>query len=76
MFLELPGPVQVTMIGDRERRHLELLGARDEAVDAIGAIEQRVFGMAVEMDEGQGRFSAWMLVGCWELYYSAMTVSG
>jgi uncharacterized membrane protein len=60
------------MIGDRERRHLEFLRARDEAVDAVGAIEQAVFGVAVEMDERQRS----MLTGGWELYYSPMSTRG
>jgi hypothetical protein len=39
------------VIGDGERRLFELLRATDQVADSIGAIEQRVFGMTVEMDE-------------------------
>ena len=51
-FLELPSPVQVTVIGYGEGWLLEFLRLRDEIIDAICAIEKGVFGMAVEVDEG------------------------
>ena len=40
------------MIGDRQRGLLELLGALDQIVDPVGAVEERVFRVAMEMDEG------------------------
>ena len=51
LLLELPGGVQVAVIGDGERRLLELLRALDQVLDAVGAVEEREFGVAVEMDE-------------------------
>jgi hypothetical protein len=39
------------VIGDGERRLFELLRATDEVANSIGAVEQRVFGMTVEMNE-------------------------
>ena len=53
LLLELPRRVQVTMIGDRERRHLEFEGARDQIIDPVRPVEQGVLGVAVEMREGQ-----------------------
>jgi hypothetical protein len=43
--------VQISVIGDRESRLFELLRAPDQIANAIGTVEQRIFGMAVEMDE-------------------------
>jgi hypothetical protein len=44
--------VQVTVIGNGQSRLLELLGSPDQVVDPVRAVEERVLGMAVEMDEG------------------------
>ena len=54
LLLELPRRVQVAVIGDREGRLLELLGPADQVVDPVRAVQQRVLGVAVEMDEGHG----------------------
>ena len=51
-FLELPRPVKVTVIGYRESGLFELQRSVDEIVDAVGAVEKRVFGVAMEVDEG------------------------
>ena len=51
-FLELPRPVKVTVIGYGEGRLLELQRSVDEIIDAVGAVEKRVFGVAMEVDEG------------------------
>ena len=50
-LLEVPGPVQISVVRDRERGLLQLLRSADQIANAIGAVEQRVFGMTVEMDE-------------------------
>ena len=50
-LLEVPGAVQIAVIGDGEGGLFELLRAADQVADSIGAIEQRIFGMTVEMDE-------------------------
>ena len=52
LFLELPSAVKVTVIGYGEGWLLELQRLRDEIVDPVCAVEKRVFGMAVEVDEG------------------------
>ena len=51
LLLEVPGAVKISVIGDRECRLFELLRAADQIANAIGTVEQRIFGMAVEMDE-------------------------
>ena len=43
------------MVGDRERGLLELERPRDQVVDPVGAVEEGVLGVAVEMDEGHLR---------------------
>ena len=50
-FLELPRPVQVTVIGYGEGWLFEFERSTDEIVDPVCAVEEGVFGMAVEMDE-------------------------
>jgi len=44
--------VHVSVIRNGERWLFELKRASDEILDAIGAIEQGVFRVAVQMDEG------------------------
>ena len=39
------------MIGDGEGGLLQLARAHDEIIDAVRAVEERVFGVAVKMDE-------------------------
>ena len=39
------------MVGNCQSRLFELEGARDEIVNAIGAVQERVFGMAMQMNE-------------------------
>ena len=51
-FLELPGAVKVTVIRYGESGLLELQRSVDEIIDAVGAVEKRVFGVAMEVDEG------------------------
>src|SRR5688572_20460111 len=55
LLLELPGGVQISVIGDRERRLLELGSALDELLDPVGAVEERVLGVAVQVYEGHRR---------------------
>ena len=52
LLLELPGGVQVAVIGDRQGGLLELLGAPDQVIDPVGAVEERVFRVAMQMNEG------------------------
>src|SRR5919112_748274 len=51
LLLEFPRGVHVTVVGNRQRGLLELLGASDQTVDPVGAVEERVFGVAVQMDK-------------------------
>ena len=51
-FLELPSPVQVTVIGYGEGGLFELQRSIDEIINAVGAVEKRVFRVAMEVDEG------------------------
>ena len=41
----------VAVLGDGERRHLELLRLIEQLVDAAGAVEQRELGVQVKVDE-------------------------
>ena len=52
LFLELPSPVKVTVIGYGEGRLLEFKRLRDQIIDPVCTVEKGVFGMAVEVDEG------------------------
>lgn len=40
------------MIGDREGGLLELEGPLDQVINSIGAVEKRILGVAVKVDEG------------------------
>ncbi len=52
LLLELPRRVQITMVGNGDGRLLELLGARDQVIDAVGAIEEGVLGVTMQVNEG------------------------
>ena len=52
LFLEIPCSVKVTVIGDRQSRLFELQRLTDEIIDAVCTVEKRVFGVAMEVDEG------------------------
>src|SRR6185437_10538125 len=52
LFLELERRVEIAVVGDGERGLLEFQRPRDEVVDPIGAVEQRILGVTVQMDEG------------------------
>ena len=41
----------VAVLGDRQRRHLQLDRFVEQLVDAAGAVEQRELGVQMEMDE-------------------------
>ena len=43
LFLELPSPVKVTVVGYGEGRLFELESSADEIVDSVGAVEKGVF---------------------------------
>ena len=52
--VELDGAAQRAVVGERHRRHAQLLGPRDQLLDPARAVEQRVLAVHVEMDEGGG----------------------
>ncbi len=54
LFLELPGGVHVTVICNRQRGLLVELRALDQIIDAIGAVEERILGVAMQVDERHG----------------------
>ncbi len=51
VLLELPGRVEVTVIGDRQGGLLELLGPADQVIDSVGAVEEGELGVAMQVDE-------------------------
>ena len=51
-LVEVDRAVHVAVVGDRQRGHLEVDGLLDERLHARGAVEQRVLGVGVEVDEG------------------------
>ena len=50
--IELDGPKHGPVVGDRQGRHVELTGAGHQLFDTAQAIQQRVFRVHVEMNEG------------------------
>ena len=49
------------MVGERQGGLLEFLRARYQVIDAVRAVEERVLGVAVEVDEGH----TVQYAGCW-----------
>jgi hypothetical protein len=56
--IELDRPRQRAVVGERNRRHLELRGPRREPWNPARAVEDRVLGVDVEVDEGRLRHGA------------------
>ena len=44
-------PVKIAVIGDRGRRHAEILGTCAKILEADGAVKQAVFGVAMQMNK-------------------------
>ena len=54
--VEIGRAEHVAVVGDGAGGHAVILGAGAEILDADGAVQQAVFGMAMQMDEiGHGR---------------------
>jgi len=51
LLLELPGAVQIAVVGDGQGRHAQLHAAADQIVDPIGPVEERVLAVAVQVNE-------------------------
>src|SRR5207253_754627 len=49
--VELPRPVQVAVIGDGERVHAQRVDPVEQLRDPVGAVEEGVLAMRVEVDE-------------------------
>src|SRR5207247_22414 len=52
--VERPGAVQVAVIGDGQRIHAERLHPIEQVGDAVGAVEERVLAVRVDMNERHG----------------------
>ena len=64
VLVEGPRRVHVAVVGDGQAVHAELLDVRDELGDPVGPVEQRVFAVGVEMDEGH-LFPELLAMGYW-----------
>ncbi len=56
---ELHRPGHRAVVGERDGRHLELGGPLDEVRDPAGAVEDRVLGVDVEVDERSVSHARW-----------------
>jgi hypothetical protein len=54
-LVELDRAEEVSVIGERDRGHVERLGALEQRVDLDGTVEQRVLAVEVQVDERSGR---------------------
>src|SRR2546426_9191937 len=57
--VELPRSVQVTVVGDRERVHAQRLDPIEQVGDPVGAVEEGVLAVGVEVNErhtARGRY--------------------
>src|SRR5688500_9817139 len=52
LLLEIPGCVQVPVVSDREGGLLQLLRTPNQVVYPVGSVQQGVFRVTVEMNEG------------------------
>src|SRR5262249_24509769 len=50
-LIELDGPVEIAVIGERQRVHALLFGAGDELRNPAGAVKQAVMAVAMQMNE-------------------------
>ena len=50
-LVEGPSAKEATVVGEGEGGHLEFLGPVDEVGEAVGSVEERVFGVCVKVDE-------------------------
>jgi hypothetical protein len=44
--------VEVAVVGDRERGLLELQSSPDQVIDSVCAVEKRVLGVRMKVNEG------------------------
>ena len=51
-FLEFPRAMHVAMVSDGQSGLLEFESPPDQLIDSIGAVEERIFRVTVEMNEG------------------------
>ena len=53
--VKLDGACERAVVGERDRRHLQLGGPLGELRDPARPVQDRVLGVDVEMDEGRSR---------------------
>ena len=56
--MEEPRPEHVPVVGERDAVHPQRLHPRDEVGDAVGAVEERVLGVGMEVREGHRKTQA------------------
>ena len=54
-LLEVPGAVQIAVVGEGERRHPQLLGPVEQRIDPVGPVEKGILTMRMEMNERHRR---------------------
>ena len=54
-LVEGPGAEHAAVVREGQAGHLELLGPADQVADAVGAVEEGVLGVGVEVDEAHVR---------------------
>ena len=67
-LLEGPGPEEAAVVGEGQRRHLELLGPANQVRDPVGSVQEGVFGVGVKVDEGHGALVGSLGVQVVEMY--------
>ncbi len=60
--VEIDHPEHRAVVGNGHGWHVQFLGALDQLLDIREAIEQRVFGVDVEVGEGHVCYVVWKLV--------------
>ncbi len=65
----------VAVLGDGERRHLQLDRLVEQLVDAAGAVEQRELGVQMKMDELETSISSAFLVPCSRFVFGVRVLS-
>ena len=61
LLVELDGAKEVSVVGNGDGRHAEILGFLDEGVDLVGPVEETVLGVDVEVDK-LGRHAGFLLL--------------
>ena len=62
LLVEAPRGVEIPVVGDREAVHPELLDVAHQIGDPVGPVEQGVFAVGVEVDEGHDGLTAHLVL--------------